>query len=67
MTAVFSSTPLSFNGFDLAVTASLGVTFFPQGEKVDPEKLLHQADQAMYQAKTQGKNRYHLFTETTVN
>lgn len=43
------------------VSASLGVTFYPQAEEVDADQLLRQADQAMYQAKLSGKNRYHVF------
>lgn len=45
----------------LQVSASLGVTFYPQDADINAEQLLHQADQAMYQAKLAGKNRYHLF------
>ncbi|MGZ5599698.1 MAG: EAL domain-containing protein [Methylobacter sp.] len=45
----------------LQVSASLGVTFYPQAEDVDADQLLRQADQAMYQAKVAGKNRYHVF------
>ncbi|GAB2587214.1 sensor domain-containing phosphodiesterase [Nitrincola alkalisediminis] len=45
----------------LKVSASLGVTFFPQVEAIDAEQLLRQADHAMYQAKMSGKNRYHIF------
>jgi diguanylate cyclase (GGDEF)-like protein/PAS domain S-box-containing protein len=45
----------------LQVSASLGVTFYPQAEEVDADLLLRQADQAMYQAKLAGKNRYHVF------
>jgi diguanylate cyclase (GGDEF)-like protein/PAS domain S-box-containing protein len=45
----------------LKVSASLGVTFFPQTEEVDADQLLRQADQAMYQAKLAGKNRFHVF------
>ena len=45
----------------LKVSASLGVTFYPQSEDVDADHLLRQADQAMYQAKLSGKNRYHVF------
>ncbi len=48
-------------GYRLGVSASLGVTFFPQAEEVDADQLLRQADQAMYQAKLAGKNRYHVF------
>ncbi len=45
----------------LQVSASLGVSFYPQEDPVDADQLLRQADQAMYQAKLSGKNRYHLF------
>lgn len=45
----------------LNVTASLGVTFYPQSEAVDADQLLRQADQAMFAAKQAGKNRYHVF------
>jgi diguanylate cyclase (GGDEF)-like protein/PAS domain S-box-containing protein len=45
----------------LQVSASLGVTFYPQGEDVDADQLLRQADHAMYLAKLAGKNRYHVF------
>lgn len=44
----------------LQVTASIGVTLFPQ-DGVDAEQLIRHADQAMYIAKQVGKNRYHLF------
>jgi EAL domain-containing protein (putative c-di-GMP-specific phosphodiesterase class I) len=45
---------------NLQVSASIGFTCYPQ-ENVDADLLLRQADQAMYQAKQAGKNRYHLF------
>ncbi len=48
-------------GHPMRVSASLGVTFFPQTEAIDADQLLRQADQAMYQAKLAGKNRYHIF------
>jgi len=53
--------PFTFGEMQLKVSASVGVTFYPQPEGVDPDQLLRQADQAMYQAKLAGKNRYHLF------
>jgi diguanylate cyclase (GGDEF)-like protein/PAS domain S-box-containing protein len=53
--------PVPFGAFSLQVTASVGVAFFPQPEDVDADHLLRQADQAMYQAKLAGKNRYHIF------
>jgi diguanylate cyclase (GGDEF)-like protein/PAS domain S-box-containing protein len=45
----------------LHTSASLGVSFFPQAQTADADLLLRQADQAMYQAKQAGKNRYHVF------
>ncbi len=53
--------PLNVNGQVLQVSASLGVTFYPQAEDVDADQLLRQGDQAMYRAKLAGKNRYHIF------
>lgn len=47
----------------IQVSASLGVTFCPENHIVDPDLLLRQADQSMYQAKLSGKNRYHFFNE----
>jgi diguanylate cyclase (GGDEF)-like protein/PAS domain S-box-containing protein len=43
------------------VSASVGVTFYPQGEDQDADQLLRQADQAMYEAKVTGRNRYQFF------
>ena len=45
----------------LGVTVSIGVSFYPQKDDVDADSLLRQADQAMYQAKLAGGNRYHNF------
>jgi diguanylate cyclase (GGDEF)-like protein/PAS domain S-box-containing protein len=53
--------PVLTDGVALQVSASVGVAFFPQSEEVDADQLLRQADQAMYQAKVTGKNRYHVF------
>ncbi len=39
-----------------SITASLGVAGFPMHANT-PEILVHQADQALYQAKTQGRNQ----------
>jgi len=43
------------------VTGSIGLTFFP-GDAEEVEDLLKHADQAMYAAKNQGRNRYSYFT-----
>lgn len=56
-----ASQPVCGDDLILQVSASLGVTFYPQAEDVDADQLLRQADQAMYQAKLAGKNCYHEF------
>lgn len=60
MLAVASQT-VRLGDVKLQVSASIGVTFYPQNEVVDADQLLRQADQAMYDAKLSGKNRYHFF------
>lgn len=52
--------PLFLKGRRLQVTASLGVTFFPQDDE-DGDVLLRHATQAMYRAKQQGRDTYHVF------
>ena len=58
---VAAAQPMAFNGEVLKVSASLGVTFYPQAQEVEGDQLLRQADLAMYQAKQAGKNRWHAF------
>ncbi|MFI9653518.1 GGDEF domain-containing protein [Guyparkeria sp. GHLCS8-2] len=48
-------------GRDIRVSASAGVTFYPQTEEVDDEALLRQADAAMYVAKRAGRGRLQAF------
>ena len=56
---------VQFGQARLQVSASLGVTFYPetagQAQEMEPDQLLRQADQAMYQAKQSGKNRFCVF------
>ena len=49
-------------GYSINISVSIGVTLFPQNDS-DPDTLLRHADQAMYDAKLQGKNQYILFDE----
>jgi len=53
--------PILIKDNPIEVSASLGVTFYPQPEVSGGDQLIRQADQAMYHAKLSGKNRYHLF------
>lgn len=52
---------VTLDALTLQVSASLGVTFYPQAQDMDADQLLRQADHAMYQAKLAGRNRFHIF------
>lgn len=49
-----ASQPVFYQDARLHVSASLGVTYYPQTDALE-------ADQVMYQAKLAGKNRYFMF------
>ncbi|MGD9775268.1 putative bifunctional diguanylate cyclase/phosphodiesterase [Diaphorobacter sp.] len=53
-------TPYSVDGEQVAVTASIGYTLYPDDD-ADADTLLRHADQAMYAAKQAGRNRFHAF------
>ena len=57
------ATPVEVGRRVLKVTGSVGVAVYPQSVEIDADQLMRQADQAMYRAKTLGKNRYALFGE----
>lgn len=54
------SLPFSTNGNQIYLTASIGISIYP-AELENPEKLLIQADQAMYRTKELGKSGYKFF------
>ncbi len=56
-----AQSPIQIGNTIHLVSASIGVTYYPQETLVDYQQLLSQSDQAMYQAKLEGKNRYHLY------
>jgi len=53
--------PFTLEGNDLVVTASVGISVFPDDGK-DSHTLLMNADTAMYLAKERGKNNYQFYT-----
>jgi len=55
--------PVAIDGHEVVSSASVGVVLFAghSNEPADPDSLLRQADQAMYQAKQEGRNRYRVF------
>lgn len=57
------SAPFQLKGEVVYISTSVGISLYPiDGE--DVEVLLKNADQAMYEAKSQGRNRYYYFTPT---
>lgn len=55
------SEPVIIERQDIHVTASIGLSISEPNSGTDGDQLIRQADQAMYQAKQSGKNRYHVF------
>ncbi len=53
--------PVSIDGTDFYVTASIGIAV-ADGLGTSPERLLADADVAMYEAKRRGGNRYEVFS-----
>lgn len=56
-----ASQPLLVNEIQREISASAGISFYPQIHEVDAEQLIRQSDQAMYQAKLAGKNNFRIF------
>ena len=55
--------PLSLAGYDINVSASIGITLWPDdGDQAD--ELIKTADIAMYEAKRRGKGRYQYYSST---
>ena len=52
-----ASSKIKIERIEIKLSASLGVTFYPQNQIVNADLLLRQADQAMYKSKLSGKNR----------
>lgn len=54
------SAPVSLNNQDLIISASAGVAIYPV-DSAELEKLMAQAEGAMYRAKEEGRNQYRFF------
>lgn len=55
-----ASKEINIDNLIMKVSASIGVTTYPN-DSSDVDLLIRHADQAMYIAKQEGKNRYHIF------
>ena len=56
------SKPFPYEGQELHVAASIGVSVFPR-DGSDAETLVRRADSAMYQAKSHGRNTYQTYSQ----
>ncbi len=54
------SEPVMLQSQAICVSASIGISIYPEDD-TDPDTLLRHADQAMYQAKQEGKNCFHIY------
>ena len=55
--------PYPVGGRELSVTASVGVSIFPE-DGDSPDALIRNADTAMYQAKTAGRNGFEFYSQS---
>jgi diguanylate cyclase (GGDEF)-like protein/PAS domain S-box-containing protein len=55
--------PFDVDGARCRISASMGISVFPQSADTAEDQLLRQADQAMYKAKNSGKNCAYLYAE----
>ncbi|WP_130537179.1 ABC transporter substrate-binding protein [Thiomicrorhabdus indica] len=60
------STPFVLNEVVVQVSSSMGICYFPSN-KQDADYVIRCADLAMYEAKRQGKNQWHLYKEGNFN
>jgi diguanylate cyclase (GGDEF)-like protein len=58
------SGPIETSQGPLSVTVSCGVATSSSDKPLDPQELIHLADEALYRAKNLGRNRSELATET---
>jgi len=59
------SQPYIINGISHLITASSGLTLYPDDDG-DIDSLLQHADKAMYQSKASGRNTYHVFERSVI-
>jgi len=55
--------PFRQGSYELVVTPSIGIALFPE-HGVDAQNLLKNADSAMYEAKSSGRNQFRFFNDT---
>ena len=58
--------PFTLDEHEMYISASVGIAYCP-GNGLDSTTLLKRSDIAMYEAKANGKNRYHAYEEHSIN
>ncbi|QGX03482.1 putative bifunctional diguanylate cyclase/phosphodiesterase [Beggiatoa leptomitoformis] len=54
--------PFLLEGFEIFISATIGISLYPEdGDDID--ELLKHADNAMFEAKQQGRNNYHFYSK----
>jgi two-component system, cell cycle response regulator len=59
----FHERPLRIAEGDFGITLSFGVSCYSGGSDVDSDRVIREADQALYEAKDRGRNRVETFSE----
>lgn len=59
--------PLHVSEYEMSLSASIGISLYPENRDISADTLIQQADQAMYQAKLAGKNGYYFFAPACDN
>jgi diguanylate cyclase (GGDEF)-like protein/PAS domain S-box-containing protein len=57
----YFSSPMQIEGRDFVVSASIGISLYPQ-DGTDPLIMLKNADAAMYRAKSEGRSRFQYYS-----
>lgn len=53
--------PVDWNGHSFQLTASIGISMRGEGDIVDPDELIREADLALYEAKSAGRHCHRIF------
>ncbi len=64
---IISSQPVLYSNYKIPITVSIGVSDNKNNYDISMENIIDNADQSLYQAKREGRNRIFLFEEERAN